>query len=72
MIDDLTMLANLPVVEMDAIERVRAERDKAAAAETMPAPKRKRRAPASEEKAARVTRRGQDPPALEPRTRKRR
>ena len=66
MIEDLTMLANLPVCEDEAGDKLQkedvpvtsaqAEADKAAAGETMPPPK---------EKAERVARRGQDPPEQE-------
>lgn len=65
MIDDLTMLANQPAVDTEALSKAKAEADKAAASETMPPPKRKRNGRAAESKAARVARRGQDPPAPE-------
>jgi len=70
MIDDLTMLATLPVCE-DHAEKVRkddepattaqSEADKAAAGETMPPPKDKDGPPFQDDtKADRVARRGQD------------
>ena len=68
MIDDLTMLANLTVVDSEvaaAVKLVKAEADKAAASETMPPPKRKRTAKAPERGADRVARRAQDPPAAD-------
>ena len=65
MIDDLTMLANLPVVDTEANARASAEADKAAAAETMPLPKHTRATPATESTAARLARRGQDAPEQE-------
>lgn len=64
MIEDLTMLANLPVVDAEA-DKAQTEADKAAASETMPPPKRKRASKAPERKADRVARRAQDPPAPE-------
>lgn len=66
MIEDLTMLANQPVVDTKAAADAKAEADKAAASETMPPPKRKRAGRAADSKAKRVARRGQDPPAPEP------
>lgn len=63
MIDDLTMLANQPVIDKAA--NAVAEADKAAASETMPPPKRKRAGRAADSKARRLARRGQDPPAPE-------
>ena len=71
MIDDLTMLANLPVVDAETTSKAMAEADKAAAAETMPPPKRKQRKArdtkrkARDTKSSRVARRGQDPPEPE-------
>jgi hypothetical protein len=68
MIDDLTMLANLPVNEND-VEQIKHEEDKAAAGETMPAPKHKDETPDDnphESTPERVARRGQDPPEQEP------
>ena len=65
MIDDLTMLANLTVMDSEvaaAVKLVKAEADKAAASETMPPPKRKQAAKAPERRAGRVARRAQDPP----------
>jgi len=61
-IDDLTMLANLPVVDAEA--DAQAEADKAAASETMPPAKRRATGTAGSE-ADRVERRGQDAPAAE-------
>ena len=65
MIDDLTMLANLPVVDAEANAQARAEADKAAASETMPPPKHRRAKRATDNTAARLARRGQDPPEQE-------
>ncbi len=75
MIEDLTMLANLPVCEEEAEEHVQngnipvttaqSEADKAAAAETLPPPKEKDRTPGDNTKAERVARRGQDAPEQE-------
>ncbi len=74
MIEDLTMLANLPVCEDEAEEKVdknipvttaQSEADKAAAGETMPRPKEKDRTPEDNTKAERVARRGQDAPEQE-------
>ena len=68
MIDDLTMLANLTVVDSEvaaAVKLVKAEADNAAASETMPPPKRKQAAKAPERRAGRVARRAQDPPAAD-------
>jgi len=80
MIEDLTMLANLPVCEEEAEEKVeehnveehnvpvataQSEADKAAAGETMPPPKEKDRTPEDNTKAERVARRGQDAPEQE-------
>ena len=42
MIEDLTMLATLPVCEDETAAKAQAEADKAAAAETMPPPKEQR------------------------------
>ncbi len=63
MIEDLTMLATLPVDENE-VRRARDEgdKDKAAAAETMPPPKEKSDDPADDTTAGRIARRGQDPP----------
>ena len=76
MIEDLTMLANLPVCEDEAEDKMKQERnappvtaqseaDKAAAGETMPPPKEKDRTPDDNTKAERVARRGQDEPEQE-------
>lgn len=66
MIDDLTMLANSTVMDAEVDTKAKTEADKAAAAETMPPPaKRKRAGRSTDSKAARVARRGQDPPAPE-------
>ena len=68
MIDDLTMLANLPVNEAD-VKQIKHEEDKAAAGETMPPPKHKDETPADnphDTAAERIARRGQDPPEQEP------
>jgi hypothetical protein len=75
MIEDLTMLANLPVCEEEAEENVpngnipvttaQSEADKAAAGETMPPPKEKDHTPDDNTKAERVARRGQDAPEQE-------
>jgi hypothetical protein len=65
MIDDLTMLSNQPVLDTEVTSKAKAEADKAAAGETMPAPKRKRSAKSGDSRAARVARRGQDPPEQE-------
>lgn len=64
MVEDLTMLANQAGAEAEAAT-ARAEADKAAASDTMPPPKHKRRrgGRVADSKAARVARRGQDPPA---------
>jgi hypothetical protein len=70
MLEDLTMLANLPVDEA-AVKKSQDEAaldnaiDKAAAAETMPPPKEKSEDPAEDTKADRIARRGQDPPEQE-------
>lgn len=75
MIEDLTMLANLPLCDEEAEEKVQqenvpvttaqSEADKAAAGETMPPPKEKDRTPEDNTKAERVARRGQDAPEQE-------
>ena len=65
MIDDLTMLANLPVNEAD-VEQIKHEEDKAAAGETMPPPKHRDDTPKDDTKSERVARRGQDEPEQEP------
>lgn len=76
MIEDLTMLANLPVCEEEAEDKkkpgedepmatTQSEADKAAAGETMPPPKEKDRTPEDNTKAERIARRGQDAPEQE-------
>ena len=63
MIEDLTMIATMPVLDHDS--KAGTEADKAAAAETLPPAKNQRTRKPAEPKAARVARRGQDPPAPE-------
>ena len=63
MIEDLTMIATMPVLDHES--KAGNEADKAAAAETLPPAKTKRARKPAESKAARVARRGQDPPAPE-------
>ena len=65
MIEDLTMIATQPVVDAEGAAKAKDEADKAAASETMPPAKRKRAGKQGEPKAARIARRGQDPPASE-------
>ena len=76
MIEDLTMLANLPVCDDEAEDKMKqehdkptvtaqSEADKAAAGETMPPPKQKDRTLEDNTKAERVARRGQDEPEQE-------
>jgi len=65
MIDDLTMLANQPVTDEDTAARVKAEADKAAAAETMPPAKRRDTDQTDDTDAERIARRGQDQPEQE-------
>lgn len=67
MLEDLTMIATLPVDEK-AVKKAEddADKDKAAAAETMPPPKEKSDDPADDTTAGRIARRGQDPPEPEP------
>ena len=65
MIEDLTMIATQPVVDHESLTEAGAEADKAAASETMPPAKTGRARKTDEPKAARVARRGQDPPAPE-------
>ncbi len=67
MLEDLTMIATLPVDEK-AVKKAKddADKDKAAAAETMPPPKEKSDDPADDTTAGRIARRGQDPPEPEP------
>jgi hypothetical protein len=64
-IEDLTMLANQPVTDADVAARVKAEADKAAAAETMPPAKHTAEVVVDETEAQRLARRGQDPPEQE-------
>ena len=67
MLEDLTMLATLPV-DRSAVKKAADEAeldnaiDKAAAGETMPPPKDKSDDPADDSKQERIARRGQDPP----------
>ena len=63
MIEDLTMIANLPVVDTEATAKD--EADKAAASETMPPAKHQRARKTGEPEDARVDRRGQDQPEPE-------
>lgn len=74
MIEDLAMLANLPVCEDEVEQKVennlpvataQSEADKAAAGETLPPPKDKDRTPEDNTKAERVARRGQNAPEQE-------
>lgn len=65
MLEDLTMLATLPVDEA-SVKQAQYEADKAAARETMPPPKNKEDDVADDTKADRIARRGQDPPGQEP------
>ena len=77
MIEDLTMLANLPVCEDEAADKLREdnvpeptaqdEADKAAAGETMPPPKEQNDDTTEDTRAERVARRGQDPAEPAPR-----
>lgn len=81
MIEDLTMLATLPVCEDEAADKPRQddvpettaqdEADKAAAGETMPPPKEQHHLgnddTTEDTKAERVARRGQDPSEPAPR-----
>lgn len=62
MIEDLTMLANLPVVVAEADSEAKLEADKAAASETMPPPKPTDDPLDADTDASRLDRRGQDPP----------
>ena len=70
MLEDLTMLANLPV-DQSAVKKAEDEAeldnaiDKAAAAETMPPPKDTSEDPADDTTEGRIARRGQDPPEHE-------
>lgn len=64
MIEDLTMLATLPVCADEAAATAQAEADKAAAGETMP-PGKEKNDDKDDTVAERVARRGQDPPEHE-------
>jgi hypothetical protein len=67
MIEDLTMLANLPIADEKVAALIQAEADKAAAADTLP-PAKQADADAddaTDPEAERVARRGQDPPEQE-------
>jgi hypothetical protein len=70
MLEDLTMLATLPV-DQSAVKKAEDEAaldnaiDKAAAGETMPPPKEKDDDPADDTMRERIARRGQDPPEHE-------
>ena len=61
MLEDLTMIATLPVDEA-AVKKAKDEADKAAAGETMPPPKEKSGRPADDTTTDRIARRGQNPP----------
>ncbi len=63
-LDDLAMLSNQPVTPADLEKANDADIDKAAAAETMPAPKDKCEE-CEDTTAGRIARRGQDPPERE-------
>jgi hypothetical protein len=63
MLEELTMLATLPV-DAAAVKKAQDEADKAAAGDTMPPPKEKEDDPADAD-ADRVARRGQDAPEQE-------
>jgi hypothetical protein len=72
MLEDLTMLATLPVdqcavrkAEDEADAQDEADKDKAAAGETMPKPKETSEDPTDDTAAGRIARRGQDPPEHE-------
>jgi hypothetical protein len=65
MIEDLTMLANLPIADEKVAALVQAEADKAAAADTLPPAKREDDDAEGDTEAERVARRGQDPPEQE-------
>jgi hypothetical protein len=71
MLEDLTMLATLPVDQCavkkaeDEADQDEADKDKAAAGETMPKPKETREDPTDDTAAGRIARRGQDPPEHE-------
>jgi len=67
MLEDLTMIATLPVDET-AVKKAAddADKDKAAGGQTMPPPKEKSDDPADDTEEGRIARRGQDPPKPEP------
>ena len=71
MIEDLTMLATLPVDDA-AVEKAKEDEEldiaigKAAGGETLPPPKHKSEDPADDSTAGRIERRAQDPPKREP------
>ena len=60
MIEDLTMLANLPVCDEAEADKV-----ETAAGETLPPPKEKDATPKDDTSAERIARRGQDQPEQE-------
>ena len=68
MLEDLTMLATLPV-DQSAVRKAEDEANieigKAAGGQTMPPPKEKDEDPADETERERIARRGQDPPKQE-------
>jgi hypothetical protein len=68
MLEDLTMLATLPV-DQSAVRKAEDEADieigKAAGGQTMPPPKDKDEDPADDTERERIARRGQDPPKQE-------
>lgn len=63
MLEDLAMIATLPVDEA-AVKKAKdeADKDKAAAGETMPPPKETSDDPADDTTTGRIARRGQNPP----------
>ena len=66
MIEDLTMLANLPIADEKVAALAQAEADKAAAGDTLPPAKQRGDDDAKDDtEAERVARRGQDPPEQE-------
>ena len=65
MLEDLTMLATLPVDPAAVKKAEEADKDRAAAGETMPAPKDTSEDPADDTTSGRIARRGQDPPERE-------
>lgn len=63
MLEDLTMIATLPVNETEVKKATdEGDKDKAAAGETMPPPKEKSDNPADDTTSGRIARRGQEPP----------